>query len=405
MSKNSLQELQTRYIAGEQLSGAAASRFLRWLRDSPIERREMLIDEAIDNQLRCMARVSDKELAERFVMETVQRAVDSQHSENVYDVVATRTQNRSRAFPLFSVPVSLCTAALVFVVVAITWYVNQVWNQNDFGFASITHAKNLSWELIDDESRRLSVSSGSGELHFENGTIAQLAAPAVVELRTPSKLFVKTGSVKMSVPPTAIGFTVETPIARIVDLGTEFDVDVGESGKTETRVRSGVVTFETQSKSRTRNDPIKLTAEGLNRASAEISELTTDIRSVTTTASGSQGRFFGMIHADGETVEFDSRQEFDDFTSRLHSSLQNNPSQFREQWKVILRTTENSTSTLVESRGGSGTLRDSPGGGAHEMLIKQLRSMQQRHQGNPQMQELLQGMIRQAGEDQEKTPQ
>lgn len=215
-------------------------------------------------------------------------------------------------------------------------------------------------------------------------------------------MFVENGSVKISVPPAAVGFTVETPVARIVDLGTEFDVDVGEEGATETRVRSGMVTFEAHSTSPIQGEPIKLTAEGLNRASAAVLELTSEISSVSTTASGSQGQFFGAIHADGKTVEFDSRQEFDDFLHRLNVSLKDNPSHFHEQWKVMVRTTPNSTSTTVEGSGGSGVLDRFPSNKAQDMLLEQLRSMQERHQDNPQMQELIEGMIRQSAGSQEE---
>ncbi|CAN0447153.1 unnamed protein product, partial [Hapterophycus canaliculatus] len=128
------------------------------------------------------------------------------------------------------------------------------------GFAKITNTKNLSWEWVDEESRRLRISSGSGEVHFDNGTVAQLSAPAVIELKTPDSLFLKTGSAKIDVPPAAIGFTVETPIARIVDFGTRFDVAVGDAGQTETRVRSGTVTIEARPMSFTHSRPIKLTA-------------------------------------------------------------------------------------------------------------------------------------------------
>lgn len=405
MSKKSLKDLQTRYIAGEHLSSEEENCLLRGLDENPDTRQEMLIDEAIDNQLRCLARINDEDSVEKFVRESVERAVASQQSTNFPIVIQTRERNSSRSYQLVSVFASVCAMALLLIGIAVAWYATQGRQKNDFGFAHLANSKDLSWELIDGTSRRLNVFSGYGEVHFENGTIAQFAAPVVIELRTPSTLFVESGSVKMNVPSAAVGFTVETPIARIVDLGTKFDVDVGDAGQTETRLRSGVVTFETQLVGNAQGAPIMLTAEGLNRVSARESSLTGKVRSVVTTASGPQGQFYGKIHADGQTVEFGNRQEYDDFLNRLNSVLEKNPSQFREQWQVIKETTTNGASTKVESSSRSGMLHPSSGGNAHEMLIEQLRAMREQHQGNPQMQQLLEGMILQVDEGHEKLPQ
>lgn len=405
MSMTTILELQARYLSGEHLSSEEADCLLQWLNENPDARQEMLIDEAIDNQLRCMARINDVELVEKFVRDSVDRAVAmngavaSQQSESLPIVIQTRERKNARSYQLFSVLVSLCTAALVFVGIAVAWYATQGKHQTDFGFAHLANSKSLSWELIDGESRRLNVSSGSGEVHFDNGTIAELSSPGVFDLRTPSNLFVESGSVKLNVPPAAAGFTVETPTARIVDLGTEFDVDVGRAGQTATFVRSGVVTFEAKLIGGTLSPPIKLTADGLNRASATESPLTQDVRSTVTTANGSQGQFFGAIHAEGKTVDFSTRREFDDFQNRLASALEKEPSQFREQWKVMDQTPTGNTGT--KSSDGSGVRRGPPGGRAQKMLIEQLRSMQRQNQENAPMQELLEGMILQVEQGRE----
>ncbi|MEO1528971.1 MAG: hypothetical protein AAFX06_26415 [Planctomycetota bacterium] len=393
MSGNAFDELQARYVAGEPLSSEDASRLLCWLEDNPDRRSEMMADESIDNQLHCLARLHDEELAERFVNETIERAVTS-NRDDVVPVVRAVEETRPRSFLSISIPVAICTVALVFVGVSMTWDSEPDRDPLDFGFAEIANANDLSWELIDEASRRLRVTSGTGEIHFDNGTVAGFSAPAVVDLKAPGRLFVQTGSVKINVPPAAIGFTVETPIARIVDYGTTFDVDVGDEGRTATRVRSGIVTFESLPMSLTGADPITLTADGLNRASASASDLTKGVRSVATTASGSRGQFFGTIYAGGKTMEFSSRQSFEEFRKRFRSSMEQDPSSFHEQWEVI-ETTANGTSTMVESRGGTGNFQGSAAGKAQEKLIEHLRSMQKKHQGNAQMQQLLEGMIEQ----------
>ena len=402
MSMRSIVELQARYLSGEHLSSDEADCLLQWLNENPDARQEMLIDEAIDNQLHCMARINDVGLVEEFVRDSVDRAVAmnravaSHQSESLPVVIQTHERKSTRSYQLFSVLVSLSAAALVLLGIAVAWYAAQGKQRADFGFAHLANSKSLSWELIDGGSRRLNVSAGSGEVHFDNGTIAELSSPGVYDLRNPSNLFVESGSVNLNVPPAAAGFTVETPTARIVDLGTEFDVDVGQAGQTETSVRSGVVTFEAKLIGGTLSPPIKLTADGLNHASAKESPLTRGVRSIVTTANGSQGQFLGTIHADGKTVEFGTRREFDDFQNHLASALGKNPSQFREQSKVMDQTPTGNSST--ESSDGGSIRRGSPGGRAQKMLIEQLRSMQRQNQENAPMRELLDGMILQVEE-------
>ena len=416
MSTNQFEELQLRYMAGDSLSSQEAERLLQWLDDNADARQELLIDEAIDSQLRCLARINDEELAEEFVKQSFERTVAARKSERIHIVVDTQERNRSRSLPTFRILTSVSAAALLLVVVAYFTTVGR--KKHDFGFAKIVNVKDLSWELIDDANRRVRVSSGSGEVHFENGTVAQFSAPTVIELKQSDTIYVKIGLVKVNVPPPAVGFTVDTPTARIVDYGTKFNVDVDEAGQTETLVRSGVVTFENRSNGIPNSDPIKLTAEGLNRASTKESLLTGQLRSLETMASGTNGQFYGTVRADGKTVEFTNRQEWDNFHDLFNSSSEKKPSSLREQSNLREQATGSSASAMVESSGTAGGVTDVqigmearietgnlPGGRAQEMLMQQLRAMRGQHEGNDRMQQLLDGMIQQVEQGQSESPQ
>lgn len=402
MSTNQFEELQLRYLAGDSLSSQEEDSLLQWLGDNSDARQEMLVDEAIDSQLRCLTRVNDQVLAEEFVQQSVRRAMRAPKHEDIHIVVRSDESNRSRSLHAFRVLASVSAAALI--LVGIAYFTTLGRPRGDFGFAKITNEKNLSWQLIDEGKRRLRISSGSGEVHFENGTVTQLSAPAVIELRRPDNMFVQIGFVKVSVPPPAVGFTVETPTARIIDYGTKFNVDVDEVGQTETLVSSGVVTFETHSIGIPKSDPIKLTADGLNRASTKQSLRTGQLRSFATMASGEKGQFYGTIRADGKTVEFNNRQELVDFQNLLDSPLDGSTSPSREQGNLMDQTTGSNANAVVESGGtaeaatdvqiGNGTENHAEGS-ARAMLIEQLRSMQERHQGNGQMQQILERMIEQ----------
>ena len=62
--------------------------------------------------------------------------------------------------------------------------------------------------------------SGLLELTYPSGVVIVLESPARFDLRSATTLWLAEGNVSAIVPPPAIGFTVETPSASIVDLGT-----------------------------------------------------------------------------------------------------------------------------------------------------------------------------------------
>jgi hypothetical protein len=88
--------------------------------------------------------------------------------------------------------------------------------------------------------------SGTVEIHFARGAKVQLMGPADFCLESEDSARLAFGHLKASVPKEAVGFTVDTPSARVVVLGTEFEVEVTEQGGSEIRVLKGAV--ETQLK-------------------------------------------------------------------------------------------------------------------------------------------------------------
>ncbi len=80
---------------------------------------------------------------------------------------------------------------------------------------------------------------GELQLLFESGAEVILKGPAVFELAKKDSLSVDYGSCSVHAPAGAEGFVVKTPLSRIVDLGTRFSVNVGESGETDVQVIEG----------------------------------------------------------------------------------------------------------------------------------------------------------------------
>ncbi len=73
----------------------------------------------------------------------------------------------------------------------------------------------------------LHLRGGLLELTYPSGVVIVLASPARFDLRSATLLWLAEGNATANVPAQAIGFTIETPSAKIVDLGTEFGVSAG----------------------------------------------------------------------------------------------------------------------------------------------------------------------------------
>jgi hypothetical protein len=96
----------------------------------------------------------------------------------------------------------------------------------------------------------LKLADGTAEFAFDNGISMVLTGPAEIELRDQMHAWLHAGQVVFRVPPTAIGFKVETKDATIVDLGTEFGVRASAQSPgpgTEVQVYKGEVLAATRS--------------------------------------------------------------------------------------------------------------------------------------------------------------
>ena len=72
------------------------------------------------------------------------------------------------------------------------------------------------------------IQAGTGlcPLVFQKGAGAWIEAPAEFRLRSANEMTLQSGRLFSEVPPSAKGFTVDTPYSRVVDLGTQFGIRV-----------------------------------------------------------------------------------------------------------------------------------------------------------------------------------
>lgn len=91
--------------------------------------------------------------------------------------------------------------------------------------------------------------AGVMQATYPSGVELLIESPADFELCGSNSVRLSEGKISARVPKSAIGFTVETPAAKVVDLGTEFGVSAGQSG-------SEVYVFKGEVLVKTANDPV-----------------------------------------------------------------------------------------------------------------------------------------------------
>jgi hypothetical protein len=116
--------------------------------------------------------------------------------------------------------------------------------------ATVTLKSAVVWEGTEAQApllsrvavgERLKFASGTIELTFDSGAQVKVFGPASFEISSPMSILCSRGRVTTLVGESGKGFTIDTPKARIVDLGTEFGVNISEAGDTEVVVFQGSV--------------------------------------------------------------------------------------------------------------------------------------------------------------------
>jgi hypothetical protein len=82
---------------------------------------------------------------------------------------------------------------------------------------------------------------GLARIRFDSGAGVILEGPAQVELLSSNSMYVREGKIVATVGREAIGFVVNTPQGKILDLGTEFGIRVEPAGQSQVHVFQGEV--------------------------------------------------------------------------------------------------------------------------------------------------------------------
>lgn len=89
---------------------------------------------------------------------------------------------------------------------------------------------------------RLQLEAGTAQVMFRSGAVVDMTGPCEFEVLESGRAYLHRGLIHVLVPERAHGFVVEAPAgARVVDLGTEFIMQVDAHGQTWAQVTRGMV--------------------------------------------------------------------------------------------------------------------------------------------------------------------
>lgn len=116
-------------------------------------------------------------------------------------------------------------------VAILTRAVNVTWGGNDLALAVGTSLPRGPFRI----------GSGIVQLEFYSGAIVVLEGPAEIELKSIGQIDLHSGKLRALVPPGARGFRVHSPTVDLVDMGTEFGMQVQDDREVEVQVFTGKI--------------------------------------------------------------------------------------------------------------------------------------------------------------------
>jgi hypothetical protein len=145
-------------------------------------------------------------------------------------------------------------AAVVLLITTgmVSWYYFATGAAAESAIAEIVEHTDVGWSedssaLVDgklDAPGRLETSAGTYTLRFRSGPTVQIVGPASLNVESDMLVRLDRGQATARVPDSVKGFTIETPVAKVIDQGTEFGVAARDDGRTDVIVFEGKVDVE-----------------------------------------------------------------------------------------------------------------------------------------------------------------
>lgn len=145
-------------------------------------------------------------------------------------------------------PWGMIAALAASLLVGLFFWSRQSADQPVPAFATVVQVVDAKWENdkpveVGDRisARTLHLLGGIVHLRFDSGVGVTLKGPAEFEVSSVELTRLQSGVLTATVPPGAEGFTVDTPSALVVDLGTAFGIEQFADGSSKVSVFDGEV--------------------------------------------------------------------------------------------------------------------------------------------------------------------
>lgn len=201
-------------------------------------------------------------------------AIADLHATLTTEIAATQsTLESSTAEPVAMhrrnrILIAAVAALAASLLLAVGWFAANDSDVTPNSFATIAQATQAVWESdpmrIDDRIGTITMRLKSGlvRIEFDSGVEVSLEGPAVFKLVDVGKTELTSGILTATVPPGAEGFTVNTPSAQVIDLGTSFGIDLSNDGFSNVSVFDGEVEVATRNATQPDKIDKRLLSEG-----------------------------------------------------------------------------------------------------------------------------------------------
>ena len=196
----------------------------QWLKTDPTARALYLEHRAVDSSL-CWRWQAEGD--------RTQLISPVKQDENLLSFPAWRTFNK----------VALAAAAMA-VAALMVFSLFERGDGIDRVMATVTAEEDSQWRVVSGDvngKRTLLVTEGVLEVVFFSGAKASVTGPSLFEIRGDNEAVLEWGKGSFQVPEQAVGYSVDTPWGKVIDLGTAFELDVSNDGLAKVSVTEGEV--------------------------------------------------------------------------------------------------------------------------------------------------------------------
>ncbi|QNN24860.1 hypothetical protein HED60_22120 [Planctomycetales bacterium ZRK34] len=229
------------------------------------EQLEVLIADLLDDRLDAAGRqqlqsmLSDDAEARRHYAEfiatqsMIRRVVHRQTQSSVFKLQSKPTAPTS---PMTSLRVvGVLSAAAMIALMLTAWFVFKPTSQplpsGPSNMSVIAMLSDISDDVVFDQANQpmtqganlsagtLRLQSGTAQVLFTSGALVDLTGPCEFRMIDDRRGMLNQGILEADVPPSAHGFTIESPTATVIDLGTRFNMNLLTDGQLRVRCSQG----------------------------------------------------------------------------------------------------------------------------------------------------------------------